>query len=138
MRRINAIVVTCLCAITGCKGSDAAEPYGSLLVAPRAETRGLTAALAPAAQAPEAEATVSAVDAPWAIALLSDDRRSAIKRARRAMVVRRDPVVVEPIAGWATADIEVVLGEDEVYARPAADEKPRPGKACSGVVNRRS
>jgi hypothetical protein len=137
MRRINVIVVTCLCAITGCKGSDAAEPYGSLLVASQVGTRAAVTA-APAAQASEAEAIVSAVDVPRAIALLSDDRPPGVKRSRRAMVVRRDPVVVEPIAGWATADIDVVLSEDEAYARPAADEKPRPAKACSGVVNRRS
>jgi hypothetical protein len=136
MRRISAIVVTCLCAITGCKGSDAAEPYGSLLVASQVGTRAVTAA--PAAQVPDAEAIVSAVDVPWAIALLSDDRPPAVKRPRRAMVVRRDPVVVEPIAGSATADIEVVLAEDHAYAKPAADEKPRPAKVCSGVVNRRS
>jgi hypothetical protein len=136
MRRINAIVVTCLCAITGCKGSDAAEPYGSLLLASQVGTRGATAA--PAAQAPEPEPIASAGDVPWAIALLSDDRPPAAKRPRRATVVRRDAVVVDPVAGWATADIEVVLGEDHAYAKPAADEKRRAAKACSGVVNRRS
>jgi hypothetical protein len=136
MRRINAIVVTCLCAVTGCKGSEAAEPYGSLLVASQGGTRAV--AVAPTAQAPAADSIASAADVPWTIALLSDDRPRAAKRPRRATVVRRDPVVVEPAVGRATAHIEVVLGEDHADAKPAADEKPKAPKACSGVVNRRS
>ena len=139
MRRTNAIVVTVLCATIGCRGSEAQEPYdGVMATGPAASIRVATQI----AQAADTIVMASEVDVPWAIALLSDGKASAVKRPKRVVVAQRAQRarrVTKPAT--AAASLEVVFGQPHDHAdeKPAAapDAKPAAPKAC-GVVNRRS
>jgi glucose/arabinose dehydrogenase len=127
MRRMTAILTLSLCAVAGCQGGGAQEPYDGLMtVAPRRAT----AAAAPAPQAPDTEPIASAVDVPWTIALLSDPGRPAAAKRGEAASVDGASDVAATIA--EEADLHVAVDPGPV------DEKPASPKACSGVVKTRS
>jgi glucose/arabinose dehydrogenase len=125
MRRTTAILAVCFCAVTGCRGGAAQEPYNGVIAAAQ---RAAKAAIP--AQAPEAEPIASEIDVPWAIALLSDAKTPVVKRRGRVIVVDTEHDVPETIA--EDADLRVAVDPG------SAAEKPATPKTCNGVVNRRS
>jgi glucose/arabinose dehydrogenase len=127
MRRTTTILTVCLCVVGGCRGGAAQEPYDGVLAAAK---RPATSARAPVAQTPEPEVVATEVDVPWAIALLSDGKLPAIKKAAKVIGVDNGPDSPETIA--AEADLHVAIDPEPAY------EKPATPKTCSGVVNRRS
>lgn len=126
MRRTTAILTVCLCAVAGCRGGAAQEPYDGVIAAAR---RPVTAAV-PAPQASEVEPIASEVDVPWAIALLSDAGSAAVKKAGKVIVVDTEPDVPESVV--PAVDLHVAADPG------SAEEKPATPKACSGVVKTRS
>jgi hypothetical protein len=126
MRRTTAMLAVCTCALTGCQGGGAQEPYDGVIAASRSP---VTAAV-PAPQASEAEAIDSEVDVPWTIALLSDGKAPTMKKAGRVIVVDAEPDGPDPIA--READLHVAVDPEPTT------EKPATPKTCSGVVKSRS
>jgi glucose/arabinose dehydrogenase len=132
MRRANAILVVLFCAVTGCRGTGAQEPYDGLVAAARRPSKALPA---PAARAPEAQPIASEVDVPWTIALLSDAKAPRPKRSGKLVVVDREAEAT--VATAHDAGVYVAAGPHPLDDKSTA-EKPAAPKSCSGVVNRRS
>jgi glucose/arabinose dehydrogenase len=132
MRRTNAILVVLLCAVTGCRGTGAQEPYDGMVAAARRPSK---APPAPAAEAPEAQPIASEVDVPWTIALLSDAKAPRAKRSGKLVVVDREDEATIAIAH--DADLYVATGPHPPDDKSTA-EKPAAPKSCSGVVKSRS
>ncbi|MDQ3997272.1 MAG: hypothetical protein M3303_09665 [Gemmatimonadota bacterium] len=127
MRRTTAILTACLCAVAGCRGGGAQEPYDGLIA--EAQPRAAAAAVS-ASQVPEAEPIASAVDVPWTIALLSDGERPAARQRGKGVALNAKPALA------ATMAEEVHL---HVALEPApTDDKAARPKACGGVVKTRS
>jgi hypothetical protein len=130
MRRTTAILTVCLCAVAGCEGGAAQEPYDGVIAATR---RPVSASIA-GPQAPEAASIEAEVDVPWSIALLSDAKRPRAKNGGKVIVVGAasdvPPETPETIAD--EAGFHVAVGP-----RPS-EEKPTTPKTCSGVVKTRS
>jgi glucose/arabinose dehydrogenase len=126
MRRTTAILTVSLCAVAGCRGGGAQEPYDGMLAA----QRPAGSALAPAAQTLEPEVVPSEVDVPWAIALLSDAKAPEVRKAGKATVVDAEPDASETVSD--DADFHVAIDPRFVEERPATP------KTCSGVVKSRS
>jgi glucose/arabinose dehydrogenase len=127
MRRTTAILTLCLCAVAGCRGGGAQEPYDGLIA--RAQPRAAAAAVS-TPQAPEAEPIASAVDVPWTIALLSDGARPAARKRGKGLALDVNPAVAATIAEEAHLNVAV--------EPTPTDDKPATPKACSGVVKTRS
>jgi hypothetical protein len=125
MRQTTAILVVGLCALAGCQGGGAQEPYDGVIAA----ARPLSASV-PAPQDPEAAPMASAVDVPWTIALLSDAEPPAARARANAIAPDAKPPVAERI-------IEEAHFHVAVDPRPTND-KPATPKACGGVVKTRS
>ena len=125
MRRTTAVLAVCFCALTGCRGGVAQEPYDGVIAAARPAS-----AAVPTPQETEAAPIASEVDVPWAIALLSDAARPTVKKPAKVVVVDAEPDVPEMLA--QEGDFHLVVGPE-----PAAERRERP-KTCSGVVKTRS
>lgn len=131
MRRATAVLAACLCAITGCRGGAAQEPYDGVVVSSRTPA----AVPLPAMPADETEPIASEVDIPWTIALLSDGARRPEPR-RHVSVVNGDPhVEVEVDIEVPVIDVSVDL---QLAVDHSTDPKPAAIKVCPGVVKRRS
>ena len=131
MRRTSTIVTVLFCAVTGCRGSEAQEPYAGLVAAPRAAMAATPAVV----QVPQSEPSGAEMNVPWAIALLSDTPEAPTKKPGKLAVaaVEFDPTPeISP-----EADVHLAVEPRSVAEKPAAD-KPATTKSCSGVVNRRS
>ena len=126
MRRTTAILTVCLCALAGCQGGGAQEPYDGVLAAARRPMRA--AVVVP--QAPEAAPIASEVDVPWSIALLSDAKRPRPTKHGKAILANTGPGAAETIA----EDTNLHVAIDP---RSAEDKAATP-KTCSGVVKSRS
>jgi hypothetical protein len=122
--RTSAILTVCFCAVAGCQGGAAQEPYDGAMVAVRH-----SAVAAPVAQTPEPE-IASEIDVPWAIALLSDAKAARVRKPGKVVRVETEPDV--SVRSAEDADLQFAI--DPRYA----DEKPATPKACSGVVKSRS
>jgi glucose/arabinose dehydrogenase len=127
MRRRTAILTVCLCAVAGCRGGAAQEPYDGMLAAAQ---RPVTTRAVPAPQVPQAEPTASEVDVPWAIALLSDAKATALGKPGKVIIVDSEPESPEMLAH--DADLHVAGDPASAVERPATP------KTCSGVVKSRS
>jgi hypothetical protein len=124
MRRTAVILAVCGCALAGCRGSAAQEPYDGLLA-----TRANGAVPPALTQAPEPEAIASEVDVPWTIAVLSDAKQARAKARKPAGVVEPTSYVVETVP--PDGDLHVAVDHEP-------GERAATPKTCSGVVNRRS
>jgi glucose/arabinose dehydrogenase len=127
MRRTTAILTVSLCAVAGCRGGGAQEPYDGMLAAAQ---RPAVSVPAPAAQTAEPEVVPSEVDVPWAIALLSDAKAPGVRKAGNATVVDVQPEVSETVID--EADLRVAIDPT------SAEERPATPKTCRGVVKSRS
>ena len=127
MRRTTAILTVSLCAVAGCRGGGAQEPYDGMLAATQ---RPAVSVPAPVAQTVEPEVVPSEVDVPWAIALLSDGKAPGVRKAGNATVVHVQPEVPETVID--EADFRVAIDPT------SAEERPATPKTCSGVVKSRS
>jgi glucose/arabinose dehydrogenase len=126
MRRTTAILTVCLCALAGCRGSAAQEPYDGVIAgAQRPEQAAI-----PVPQAAESTPIASDIDVPWTIALLSNAKSSPVKKTGKVIVAETDPDRPGTLVG--DADLRVAIDPG------SAEEKPATPKTCSGVVNRRS
>jgi hypothetical protein len=128
MRQTTAILTVCLCAVAGCRGGAAQEPYDGMLAAAQSPPKAAAIHVAPAA---EAEPIASEIDVPWAIALLSDAAASATTKPGGATAANREPEAPEALAA---EEIHVHAAVDPA----SAEEKRAAPKACSGVVKTRS
>jgi hypothetical protein len=127
MRRTTAILTLCLCAVAGCRGGGAQEPYDGLIAGAQARASAV-AVVVP--HVPEAEPIASAVDVPWTIALLSDGERPAARKRDKAVTPEAKPAVAVRIAEE---------GHLHVAVEPTpTDDKPATPKTCGGVVKTRS
>ena len=126
MRRTTSMLAVCFCALTGCQGGGAQEPYDGVIVADRRPA----ALSAPAPQVPDTESIASEVDAPWAIALLSDAKAPMLEKASAVTILDTEPGVSDAIA--ADADLHVAVDPR------VPEDKPAMPKTCSGVVKTRS
>jgi glucose/arabinose dehydrogenase len=127
MRRTTAILTVSLCAVAGCRGGGAQEPYDGMLAAAQ---RPAVSAPAPVAPTPEPEVVPSEVDVPWTIALLSDANAPRVTKAGNATVLDTEPAVSETMAD--EADFRVAIDPR------SAEERPATPKTCNGVVKSRS
>jgi glucose/arabinose dehydrogenase len=127
MRRATVMLTVCLCAVAGCRGGAAQEPYDGVLAAAQRPIKA-TATVTPLA--PEVEPIASEVDVPWAIALLSDAETPAVRKPAGTIVADVEPEAPETIAD--EAHVHVAVGPR------SAEERPAPPKTCSGVVKSRS
>ena len=124
MRRATAVLAVCLCAITGCRGGAAQEPYDGVVVTGRAS------ATVAVPSDPVEEPIASEVDIPWTIALLSDGA------ARPA--ASPPPVTVAEREAEVDVSIPEVSLDLQLAVDHSADDKPRAIKVCPGVVKGRS
>ena len=127
MRRTTAILTVSVCALTGCQGSGAQEPYDGVIAAAQ---RSAKPAPTPTPQAPETKPIASEVDVPWAIALLSDATAPPASKPGQVIQVDTEPDLPETVVQAAHLDIAVDPGP--------AEGKPTTPKTCSGVVKTRS
>jgi hypothetical protein len=132
MRRTTAILTLSLCAVAGCRGGAAQEPYDGLIA-----TNRVPAGVQSAAQAspPESDRIAAGVDVPWTIALLSDAKTSPTRRAGKVIIVQTEPepeVDLPEIVAGDEADLHLTVNAG------AAEESASAPKACSGVVKTRS
>jgi hypothetical protein len=129
MRRMTAVVAVCLCAVTGCRGGAAQEPYDGIGTVARAPS---SAVPVPQVPAPAVEPIASEVDVPWTIALLSDVEARHVEA--RGDVVHDEPVATaEESRLEESVDLEVVVEHDLLQEKPATS-----AKSCPGVVKGRS
>jgi hypothetical protein len=126
MRRSTAILTTCVCAVTACRGGAAQEPYDRVIAA----VRGPVTAAVGGPRAPEAEPIASDIDMRWTIALLSDVEAPIVKTLGRVIVVDAKPDAPEPVA--RESHLHVAVDPEPTAAKPATS------KTCSGVVKSRS
>jgi hypothetical protein len=127
MRRTTRILMVCLSVVAGCRGSAAQEPYDGMVAS---GGRPAKPAAIPAADAPQPEPIASATDVEWTIALLSNAKTRAGKKAGNVIVVESEPDAPEPAIQELDLHVAVDPGE--------AEEKPATPKTCNGVVVRRS
>jgi hypothetical protein len=130
MRRMTAVVAICLCAVTGCRGGAAQEPYDGISVTTRGPS---TAVPIPNGSALTPEPMASEVDVPWTLALLSDAELRTVEEHDGLMHVEPAARVEAPSAEDEPSDLEVALEHD----RPN-EKHPANAKSCSGVVKGRS
>ena len=129
MRRATTVLAACLCAITGCRGGAAQEPYDGVVVSGGAAS---VVASLPPVPTDEAEPIASEVDIPWTIALLSDATRP-VEAPRQVIVVEGEPDAEVDAPPAEDVSVDVQLAVDH-----GADHKPPAIKICPGVVKGRS
>jgi glucose/arabinose dehydrogenase len=129
MWRTAAILTTCVCAVAGCRGGAAQEPYDGMVARAR---RPADSVAVPPRQAPEAAPIASEADVPWTIALLSNAKSVPVKKPGRVIVVETEPDLEPSEATAEEADVHFAVD------RAPTEERLTTPKTCNGVVKTRS